>query len=44
MVVTLSGIVTLVTLVSYPNALAPMLVIGRPLIMSGMATTPPGPV
>jgi hypothetical protein len=44
MPVTLSGIVTLVRLMSSMNALSPMAVTGRPVIVSGMTTTPPGPV
>src|SRR2546426_664240 len=44
MLVTLLGIVTLVRLVLYWNAESPMRVTGRPLIVSGMATAPPGPM
>ena len=41
MLVTLLGIVTLVRLVQAWNAQSPMLVTGRPLIVSGMVTAPP---
>src|SRR6185436_9202339 len=44
MLVTLLGIVTLVRLGLLKNARNPMLVTDRPLIVSGMATAPPGPV
>ena len=44
MLVTLLGIVTLVRLVQKQNVIAPMLVTGRPLIVLGMATSPPEPV
>src|ERR1039458_9132864 len=43
MLVTLLGIVKLVRLVHSENALVPMLVTGRPLIVSGMLTAPPEP-
>jgi len=43
MLATLSGIVTLVRL-HEANALSPMLVTCKPLIVSGMMTSPPGPV
>ena len=42
--VTLLGIVTLVRLVQNWNAHDPMLVTGRPLMVSGMVTAPPRPV
>ena len=42
--VTLFGIVTRVRLVLSRKAEPPMLVTGRPLIMPGMSTAPPGPV
>src|SRR6266478_5606670 len=44
MAVTLFGIVTLVRLVLPRHARLPMLVTGRPLIGSGMLTSPPAPV
>jgi hypothetical protein len=44
MFVTLLGIVTLVKLLLYANALAAMPVTGNPSIVLGMATAPPGPV
>src|ERR1017187_6884950 len=44
MLVTLLGIVTLVRLVQLKNASPPMLVTGKPLVVSGMVTAPPGPV
>ena len=44
MLVTLLGIVTLVRLVQSENAESPMLVTGRPSIVLGMVTSPPGPV
>ncbi len=44
MLMTLSGIVTLVRLVQPENASHPMLVTNRPLIVSGMVTAPPGPM
>ena len=44
MLATLSGIVTLVRLPHEANALSPMLVTCKPLIVSGMMTSPPGPV
>ena len=44
MLVTLLGIVTLVTLSRLKNAPSPMLVTGRPLMVDGMVTAPPGPV
>ena len=44
MLTTLSGIATLATLVLSMKAWPPMLVTGRPLIVSGMVTTPPAPV
>ncbi len=40
----LSGIVTLIMLEHSQNAASPMSVTGRPLIVSGMVTAPPGPV
>src|SRR6516165_8437558 len=42
--ITLLGIVTLVTFVRSQNAKSPMVVTGRPPIWSGMFTAPPGPV
>jgi len=42
--VTLLGIVTLVKLGMLKKADLPMLVTGRPLIVSGMVRSPPGPV
>ena len=48
MLVTLVPIVTLVRLVQLENGepprLVPMLVTGKPLVESGMVTSPPGPV
>jgi hypothetical protein len=44
MLVTLSGIVTLVRLVHHRNAPSPMLTTGKPFIVLGMTTSPPGPV
>ena len=44
MLVTLLAIVTLVRLVQSSNASSPMLVTGRPLIVLGMVTAPPGPL
>jgi len=44
MLVTLVPIVMLVTLVEKWNAKSPMLVTGRPFVMLGMVTAPPGPV
>jgi len=44
MLVTLFGIVTDVTLPSDANAEFPILLTGRPLVMLGMVTAPPGPV
>ncbi len=44
MLVTLSGIMMLVRPVHEENAPYPMLVTGRPSIVSGMVTSPPGPV
>ena len=41
--VTLLGIVTLVRVVQRSNAYCPMVVTGRPVIVSGMVTAPPGP-
>jgi hypothetical protein len=41
---TLLGIVTLVRLVQYRNALSQMSVTGTPLIVLGIVTAPPGPV
>jgi hypothetical protein len=42
--VTVSGIVMLVRLVHSQNAMSPILVTGKPLIVSGMSTAPLGPV
>ncbi len=42
--VTLPGIVTLVRLDSKANDWTPSLVTGRPSMVSGMVTAPPGPV
>ncbi len=44
MLVTLLGIATLVRLEQPPNAPLPIAVTGRPSIVSGMVTSPPGPV
>ena len=44
MLVTLSGIVTLVRVVRELNAPGAIVVTGRPLIVLGMATAPPGAV
>ena len=44
MLVTLPGIVMLVRVVLELNAEFPMLVTGRPLVVLGMVTSPPGPV
>ena len=44
MLVTLAGITTLVRLALPSKALAPMPVTGRPSMVSGMITAPPGPV
>src|ERR1017187_5728862 len=44
MLVTLSGIVTLDRRKEAANALFPMLVTGRPLVVLGMSTAPPEPV
>ena len=44
MLVTPPGIVTLDNVVLFWNALIPMLTTGRPLVVAGIATTPPGPV
>ena len=44
MLVTLLGIVTLVTLDLPENAEFPMLVTGMPSMISGMVTAPPEPV
>ena len=41
---TVLGIVTLVRLLQKQKASNPMLMTGRPLIVSGMVTAPPGPV
>ena len=43
MLLTLLGIITPVMLVQPKKARYPMLVTGRPLIVLGMATAPPGP-
>ena len=43
MLVRLLGKATLVRLEQEENAELPMLVTGRPSIVSGMATAPPGP-
>jgi hypothetical protein len=44
MLVTLSGIVTLVRLIQPENAQAPILTTGFPSMVSGITTSPPGPV
>jgi len=44
MLMTLLGIVTLVKLVLPKNALSPMLVTGKPFVVLGIMTFPPGPV
>jgi uncharacterized membrane protein len=44
MLVTLVGIVTLVKVTQEANALVPMLVTGRLLIVLGIVTAPPVPV
>ena len=44
MLVTLFGIVRLVTFVQPQNAWSPMLVTGRPFVVLGIVTAPPEPV
>ena len=44
MLVTVLGIMTLLTAGRFANAELPILVTGQPLVVSGIATVPPGPV
>ena len=44
MLVTLLGIVTLVNVRTVIEGLGPRLVTGKPLMLPGMVTAPPGPV